>query len=191
MFRSLGVIAAVFILGLGIPVNAFADPVELVSGKLGDAIEPSTSYSILFEDVAAPTGGGTLTVTETNGDFNQSGETLGVALESIDLGSFHFRKDSRSIYRTLSLVLSLTSSQMASLAADGDIGITLTTSKDVDQSVGSSGWSSRWGSGTSWMTATLSYEGGGKVTHSPEPGTWMLILAGGGFVAWRRIRKRN
>jgi hypothetical protein len=191
MYRSLGVIAAVFVLGLGIPVNAFADSVSLESGKVGEPIEPSTSYSILFEDVLAPSGAGTLTVTETNGDFNSATETIAVVLESIDLGAFYFKKYASTIQSTLSLQFDLTAVQMKTLAADGDIGITLTTSSAVDQSVGSSGWSSSWGSGTSWMTVALDYQGSTAVDPNPEPATWVLILAGCGAIAWRRRRKGN
>ena len=190
MDRSLAVFAAVVILGLGMPVTALADSVNLTSDRAGSPIEPSTSYSFLFEDVYAPTSAGTLTVTETNGDFNAAGESISVMLESIDLGMNRFKSFYGSMYRTLSISFALTLDQMKSLAADGDIGISLTTSAGVDQSVGSSGWKSSWGSGTSWLEVSLAYEGSGKAVHSPEPGTWMLMLAGCGVFAWR-VRRRG
>lgn len=191
MDRSLAAFAAVVILGLGMPVDAFADSVSLTSDRAGSPIEPSTSYSFLFEDVYAPTSGGVLTVTETNGDFNATGESISVILESIDLGTSRFKSFYGSLYRSLSISFALTLGQMKSLAADGEIGISLTTSAGVDQSVGSSGWKSSWGTGTSWLEASLAYEGSDKVVHSPEPGTWVLMLAGCGVFAWRVRRRRK
>ena len=178
--KSLKTAGCVAIVSLILASQAMAVPVSVCCKAQGFPIEPSTTYSFVLSGLPDPVSPPVLTITETNGDFNKSDETITVKVDAIHVGTFAFATDNGVINRTLEITVPAPEFDVAAILADSRLTIDVITSSKVDQSVGIAGNGLE---GTSWLNVALAYE----AEQLPEPATILLITLGG--LALLRKRK--
>jgi hypothetical protein len=149
-------------------LTASAQSITLSSADQGFPIRPSTAYNFVFNGATPPTSDGVLTISETNGDFNNSDESITVSVEGYNLGTLIYTTDNAPILRTLSLDIPLPFATLSDVAADSVINLTVTTSAGVNQSAGMPGGPP----GTSFLHSTITYE------TVPEPCALSLFVMG-------------